>query len=97
MGQGGRQALHFVSLAELMGFDAAAMWRLAWVLFFVRLGLGFLVGIDDVLHGFRSTRPDRAQHEREARTIRRANLLVTVLHMAILTVFALAALRVPAP
>ncbi len=89
--------MQLVSLAELLGFDPAAMWRLAWVLFFVRLGLGFLVGIDDVLHGFKATRPDRAAHEREARSIRRANLLVTILHVAMLATFALAALRVPAP
>lgn len=89
--------MQLVSLAELLGFDPAAMWRLAWVLFFVRLGLGFLVGIDDVLHAFKATHPDRATHEREARSIRRANLFVTVLHVAMLATFALAALRVPAP
>lgn len=89
--------MQLVSLAELLGFDPAAMWRLAWVLFFVRLGLGFLVGIDDVLHGFKAMRPDRTAHEREARTIRRANLLVTLLHIAMLATFALAALQVPAP
>lgn len=86
-----------VSIAELLGFDPAAMWQLAWVLFFVRLGLGFLVGIDDILHGFKSMRPDRNAHEREARSIRRANVLVTILHVTMLAVFALAALHVPAP
>jgi hypothetical protein len=89
--------LQLVSLAELLGFDPAAMWRLAWVLFFVRLGAGFLVGIDDMLHGFKAMRPDRAAHEREARAIRRANVIVTVLHVAMLAAFALAALRVPTP
>lgn len=88
--------MQLLSLAEVLGFDPAAMWRLAWLLFFVRLGLGFLVGIDDVLHGFKTMRPDRVAHEREARTIRRANLLVTILHIAMLAAFALAALRAPA-
>lgn len=89
--------MQLVSLAELLGLDPAAMWRLAWVLFFVRLSLGFLVGIDDVLHGFKATRPDRAAHKREARSIRRANVFVTLLHVAMLGAFALAALHVPAP
>lgn len=86
----------YVSLAEILGYDPAAMWTLAWTLFFVRLGLGFAVGIDDVLHGFRSMSADPAARERDARSIRRANLIVTVLHVAMLAAFALAALRVPA-
>lgn len=88
--------MQWVNLAEALGFDPAAMWRLAWVLFFVRLALGLLVGIDDVLHGFKAMRRNRAAHEREARMLRRANLVVTVVHAAMLAAFALAALRVPA-
>lgn len=87
----------YLSLAELLGYDPAAMWSLAWALFFVRLALGFAVGIDDVLHGFRSLNGDRAAHEREARNIRRANLIVAVLHVAMLVTFALAVVRIPPP
>jgi hypothetical protein len=89
--------MHNVSLAELLGYDPAAMWSLAWALFFVRLALGFLVGIDDVLHGFRSTSQNPNAREREARVIRRANLIVTALHVAMLATFALALVRVPSP
>lgn len=89
--------MHDVSLAELLGYDPAAMWSLAWALFFVRLALGFLVGIDDVRHGFRSMRQSAGVREREARSIRRANLVVTVLHAAMLAAFALALVRVPWP
>lgn len=71
------------------------MWRLAWLLFFVRLTLGFFVGIDDVLHGFKAMRPDRAAYEREARRLRHGNRAVTVIHVAMLAAFAFAALRVP--
>jgi hypothetical protein len=87
--------MHSVSLAELLGYDPAAMWSLAWALFFVRLALGFLIGIDDVLHGFRSMSQSAGTREREARAIRRANLIVTVLHVAMLATFALALVRVP--
>lgn len=86
----------YVSLAEILGYDPAAMWTLAWTLFFVRLALGFAVGIDDVMHGFRSNDRDTEKHDAQARSIRRANLIVTVLHIAMLAAFALAALRVPA-
>lgn len=84
-----------ISLAETLGFDPAAMWTLAWTLFFVRLALGFAVGIDDVLHGFRSLSTDPAAREREARSIRRANLIVTLLHVAMLAAFALAVPTLP--
>ncbi len=85
-----------ISLAETLRFDPAAMWTLAWTLFFVRLALGFAVGIDDVMHGFRSLTTDHAAHEREARSIRRANLIVTMLHVAMLAAFALAVPYLPA-
>ena len=49
-----------ISVAEFLGLDPLGMWRLAWLLFFVRLTLGFFLGIDDVLHGFKALRPDRA-------------------------------------
>lgn len=88
-------ALSLISVAEFLGLDPVGMWRLAWLLFFVRLTLGFFLGIDDVLHGFKALRPDRAAHEREARRIRLGNRAVTVLHVAMLTAFALAALKVP--
>ena len=88
--------LHGVSLAEMLGFDPAAMWSLAWTLFFVRVVLGFAVGIDDVMHGFRSLEPDAAKRAADARALHRANIAVTVLHVAMLAVFALAALRLPA-
>jgi len=96
-GMAPRGALQLIGVAELLGLDPAGMWRLAWLLFFVRLVLGFFVGIDDVLHGFKAMRPDRAAHEREARTLRRANLAVIVIHVAMLLAFALAVLRVPVP
>jgi hypothetical protein len=85
-----------IGVAELLGFDPAELWRLAWLLFFVRLTLGFFVGIDDVLHGFKAMRPDRSAHEREGRMLRRANRVVTVVHVAMLAAFALAVLKVPA-
>jgi hypothetical protein len=85
-----------VSLAQILGYDPAAMWTLAWTLFFVRLALGFVVGIDDVMHGFKSLSNDAAKHAAEARAVRRANLIVTALHVAMLFVFALAAIKVPA-
>jgi hypothetical protein len=84
-----------ISVAEVLGLDPVGLWRLAWLLFFVRLTLGFFVGIDDVLHGFKAMRSDRAAHEREGRMLRRANLVVTVVHVAMLAAFALAVLRVP--
>jgi hypothetical protein len=87
--------LSLISVAEFLGLDPVGMWRLAWLLFFVRLTLGCFLGIDDVLHGFKAMRPDRAAHEREARRLRRGNRAVTVLHVAMLAAFALAALRVP--
>jgi hypothetical protein len=86
----------YVSLAEILGYDPAAMWTLAWTLFFVRVALGFAVGIDDVMHGFRSNDRDAGKRDAQARSIRRANLIVTILHIAMLAAFALAALRVPA-
>jgi len=84
--------VHGVSLAEALGFDPTAMWSLAWTLFFVRIVLGFAVGIDDVMHGFRSLEPNAAKRAAEARALRRANVAVTALHVAMLVVFALAAL-----
>lgn len=84
-----------ISVAEFLGLDPVGMWRLAWLLFFVRLTLGFFVGIDDVLHGFKAMRPDRAAYEREARRLRHGNRAVTVIHVAMLAAFAFAALRVP--
>jgi hypothetical protein len=87
--------LQLIGVAELLGLDPAGMWQLAWLLFFVRLTLGFFVGIDDVLHGFKAMRPDRAAYEREGRMLRSANRAVTVIHVAMLVAFALAALRVP--
>jgi hypothetical protein len=88
--------VQYISLAEVLGFDPAAMWSLAWTLFFARIVLGFAVGIDDVIHGFRSLEPDVAKRASDARALRRANVAVTVLHAAMLIVFALAALHVPA-
>lgn len=87
--------MRLISVAEFLGLDPVGMWRLAWLLFFVRLTLGFFLGIDDVLHGFKALRSDRAAHEREARRLRLGNRAVTVLHVAMLAAFALAALRVP--
>lgn len=95
-GARGAAVSDYVSLAEMLGYDPAAMWTLAWTLFVVRLGLGFAVGIDDVLHGFRSMSADRAARERDARSIRRANLIVTALHVAMLAAFALAVPLIPA-
>jgi hypothetical protein len=86
----------YVSLAEILGYDPTAMWTLAWTLFFVRLALGFAVGIDEVMHSFRSAHRDAGTRSAQARPIRRANLIVTLLHIAMLATFALAALRVPA-
>jgi hypothetical protein len=88
--------MRYLSLAEILGLDPAAMWTLAWTLFVARVILGFAVGIDDVLHGFRSMSTDHAAREREARTIRRANLIVTALHVAMLAAFALAVRYLPA-
>jgi hypothetical protein len=88
--------MHYVSLAELLGYDPATIWTLAWTLFFARLALGFAVGIDDVLHGFRSLEPDAAKRAAEARSIRRANAVVTILHVMMLAAFALAAIKLPA-
>jgi hypothetical protein len=88
--------MRYLTLAEAMGYDPAALWALAWTLFFVRIALGFAVGIDDVLHGFRSLKADAAARARQARSIRRANMIVTILHMAMLAAFALALVRVPA-
>jgi hypothetical protein len=85
-----------MTLAEALGYDPAAMWSLAWTLFFIRLALGFAVGIDDVLHGFRSLSDNDASRAAKARSIRRANLIVTLLHVAMLAAFALAAIKVPA-
>lgn len=85
-----------VSLAEMLGLDPAAMWSLAWTLFFVRLALGFAVGIDDVRHGFRSLDSDAAKRAAEARSLRRANAVVTALHLAMLAAFALAVRLIPA-
>lgn len=92
---GGAAVTDYVSLAEILGYDPAAMWTLAWTLFFVRLALGFAVGIDDVMHGFKSRSTDTAKHAAEARAVRRANLIVTVLHIAMLAAFALAVPYVP--
>jgi hypothetical protein len=78
----------YVSLAEMLGYDPAAMWTLAWTLFFVRLALGFAVGIDDVVQSFQKNKDPRAIH--------RANNVVTALHIAMLAAFVLAAPFIPA-
>jgi hypothetical protein len=87
----------YVSLAEILGYDPAAMWTLAWTLFFLRLALGFAVGIDDVVQSFRhsANAPDPQKIKDDARSIRRANMVVTALHVAMLAAFALAAAYVP--
>jgi hypothetical protein len=82
--------MRYLSVAEMMGYDPAALWSLAWILFFVRIVLGFAVGIDDVMHGFRRPGIDAAQRAREARAIRRANIVVSVLHVIMLAAFAFA-------
>jgi hypothetical protein len=83
--------VHYISLAEHLGYDPATMWSLAWTLFFIRIVLGFAVGIDDVMHGFRHPGIDAAKRAREARSIRRANIVVSVLHVLMLAAFAFAA------
>ncbi len=87
--------MQYVSLAEALGFDPAAMWTLAWTLFVVRVVLGFAVGIDDVVNSFRSLDTDAKKHQAQARSIRRANNVITALHVAMLAAFALAALYIP--
>lgn len=82
---------HYVSIAELFGYDPSRLWILFWVLFFVRLALGFAVGIDDIAHGFRSLKNDAAKQAAEARSLRRANAIVTLLHILMLTTIAVAA------
>ncbi len=84
--------MQYVSLAETAGLDPAAMWTLAWTLFFIRVGLGFAVGIDDVVNSFR-THPKKSD---AARAIRNGNAVVTALHVAMLAAFAFAAPYIPA-
>ena len=87
--------MHDISLAEVLGFNLAEAWTWFWVLFFVRLILGAFVGIDDITHGFKALSRDREAHEAEARSIRRGNVMVTLIHVAMLIVFALAFIRLP--
>jgi hypothetical protein len=86
----------YVSLAETLGYDPAAMWALAWTLFVLRVVLGFIVGIDEIAHSFHTSMRDATTRETQARSLRRANMLITLLHIAMLAAFALAALRIPA-
>jgi len=83
-----------MTLAAYIGQDPAAMWALAWTLFVLRVLLGFIVGIDELAHSFHTSMKDAATREAQARPLRRANMLVTVLHVAMLAAFALAALRI---
>ena len=85
----------YISIAELFGYDPSRLWTLFWILFFVRLALGFAVGIDDVRHSFRSLKNAPAKHAAEARTLRRANAVVTLLHILMLATIALAAPYIP--
>ena len=87
--------MHDISLAEMLGFNLATVWTWFWVLFFLRLILGAFVGIDDITHGFKALSQDRATHEAEARSIRRGNVVVTIIHIAMLVAFALAYIRLP--
>ncbi len=87
--------MQYVSLAETVGLDPAAMWTLAWTLFFIRVGLGFAVGIDDVVNSFRSLDPDANKHKAQARSLRRGNNVVTALHVAMLAAFAFAVPYIP--
>jgi len=84
--------MQYVTLAETAGLDPAAMWTLAWTLFFIRVGLGFAVGIDDVVNSFRV----HSKKNETARSIRNGNAVVTALHVAMLAAFAFAVPYIPA-
>ena len=86
---------HYLSIAELFGYEPSRLWILFWVLFFVRIVLGFAVGIDDIAHGFRALKNEPAKHAAEARSLWRANLIVTGLHVMMLVAIALAAPYIP--
>ena len=79
--------MQYVSLAETLGLNLGAAWTLFWTLFFVRLALGFAVGIDEVLLSLRKSPRDAASAE--ARSLRRGNTIVTVLNAALVLLFVL--------
>jgi hypothetical protein len=79
---------HDGSLAQVLGLNVEAAWTLFWLLFFVRIALGFAVGIDDIRVAFRKPKPPAADSA-EARTLRRGNDVVTVLNGALVLLYAL--------
>jgi hypothetical protein len=85
--------VRYESLAEMLGFNLDAAWTLFWTLFFLRLALGFAVGVEDVF--LRLRRPPR-RDAKAARVIRLGDNVVAALHVALLVVFALVWLRLPA-
>jgi hypothetical protein len=85
---GDAAVVHGVSFGELLGLNVAAAWTLFWTLFFVRLILGFAVGVDDVRLSLRRPTPPAATSP-EARALRRGNNVVTMLNLALLFLFVL--------
>jgi hypothetical protein len=75
------------SIVQMLGLNADAAWTLFWLLFFVRVVLGFAVGIDDVRLSFRKPVPPAATSA-EARALRRGNLFVTLLNAVLLALYA---------
>jgi hypothetical protein len=82
-----------MSPAEALGLNVEAVWTLFWTLFFVRLGLGFAVGVEDVM--LRLRRPP-AKDDKAARTIRVGDNVVDALHVVLIVVFLLVWPRLPA-
>jgi len=77
------------SIAQALGFDLDGLWRLLWVLFFVRVTLGFAIGIDDVRLSLRK-HPLGAKSP-EIRSLRRGNTLVATLNAILLALYVLLA------
>jgi hypothetical protein len=67
------------SIAQMLGLNVGAAWTLFWMLFFIRLVLGFAIGIDEIRMGFRKPLPPPAGSP-EMRALRGGNLFVTALN-----------------
>lgn len=91
----GAPFVHYMSIAEHFGYDPSRFWNLFWTFFFLRLFLGFAVGFDEIVHSFRTLSNGPAKHAADGRALRRANVIVTVLHVLMLATIALAAPYVP--